>query len=93
MRPEVNTYQVSRFHHYHPCRLVGNGENSILGFLAYLMGIITKSFGHLLRDEYDYLLLAAFRRLKDQFLVMKVLQPEFQHLTYPHSTAGHQFKQ
>ncbi|MGD9249603.1 MAG: hypothetical protein PVG19_00170 [Desulfobacterales bacterium] len=30
--------------------------------------------------------------LQDQFTILKVLQPEFQHLTDPHASPGHQFK-
>jgi hypothetical protein len=90
---KVDAYQLSSFHHDHPRCLVRNGKNSILGFFAYLMSIITKSFSYLLRYEDDFLLLATLRPFKDQFLILKVFQPERQHLTDPHSTAGHQFEQ
>ena len=93
MGTKVNANQSSRLQHDHPRCLVGNGKNSILGFVAYLVGIITKPVGNLLRDENDFLVLTTFWRFKDQFLILNVFQPEFQNLSDPNSTAGHQFEQ
>lgn len=54
-------------------------ENPVFGIFADLLNIITASIGHLLRNEHESLLLAAFLCFKDQLLILKVSQPEFQH--------------
>jgi len=37
-------------------------------------------------------LLAALRLSKDQLAILDIIQPQFQHLTDPHATSGHQFE-
>jgi hypothetical protein len=67
-------------------------EKSVHTGLAFFRRIITKPVGHLLRDEHDLVFLAAFGLSKDQFAVLNVIQSQFQNLTDPHPSSGHQFE-
>jgi hypothetical protein len=92
MGTKVDTYQLSSFQYDHPCCLLGNRKYPIIGLFTYFVGIITESFGHFLWDEDEFLRFAAFRRFKDQLLILKVFQHELQHSSHPHPAPGHQFK-
>ena len=54
--------------------------------------ILFKAISDLLRDEYHFNLLAAFRLPQQQFSFKNIIGSKFQHLTDTHSTASHQFE-
>ena len=76
MRTQLTTNQPSGFGDNNPGTFIGNGENPIILTLADFQGIFAKPVGHLLRNEYEFVLPAAFRFLQNQFSILKVLQPE-----------------
>jgi hypothetical protein len=92
MWPEMDSHQFSRPNHHQPCSLIGNRKNAILRRIACILDIFAKPVRNLLRDKDDFMLVAAFWRLQDKFLVLKVLLSEFQDLSDPHPPAGHQLK-
>jgi hypothetical protein len=49
---------------------MGNREYPILRALAFFHRIITQPVGHLLRDEHDFVFLAALRLSENQFSIL-----------------------
>ena len=92
MRSEFDPYQFSGFNHHHPGGFIRNREYSVIGGITNLQCVFPQSIRHFLRDENEFVFLAAFGLTKDQFAVLQIAQLQFQHFTDAHAAAGHQLE-
>ena len=73
MRSQMDSNQPPGLYHHHPGCLIGNRKNPFLRTLTFFRRIITEFVGHLLRDEHDFVFLAAFWFSKDQLTILYII--------------------
>ena len=70
VRPQLDADKLPGFGNDDPCAFIRNREIPILRTFTNLKGILSEPVGHLLGDEYDFVLSAALGLLQIQFAVL-----------------------
>ena len=90
MWSQIDPYHFARLVNHHPSGIAGDGENTLLGLNSHILDIFPQSVYDFLRDENNLGFLAAFWVGNSDFSVLFINWPDFEHLTDPHPTFGHQ---
>lgn len=77
---------------HQPRSPVGDGKDPLMGFKPLYTDILLETICHLLRDEYNLLLLATLGLLDGNLPVSDITMVKAQDFPYPHSTSGHELQ-